>query len=42
MAQWIRKHRTKLISLAIYVVLFALAAAWVVYGARHLGEGLSW
>jgi len=42
MTQWVRKHRTNLLSFAIYVTLFALAAVWVVYGAYHLGKVLSW
>ena len=42
MTQWIRKHRTNLINLVTYVILFALASVWIVYEVHHLGKVLSW
>jgi len=40
MAQWIRKHRTNLISLVTYFILFALASVWIIYGVHRLTEVL--
>ena len=40
MTQWICKHHTNLINLVTYLVLFALASVWIVYGVCHLTEVL--